>query len=93
MSESLAIHCLSPSFPPRGDLAWVSLEQGNTGQGGGSHLGLALAFSGHRCKLRGDLPRGGRLPGTTVTKAEKAILAGAIVFSEDSVMRTAIRPG
>lgn len=47
--------CLSPSFPPRVDLAWVSLEQGNTGQWGGSHLGLALAFSGHRHKLMGIL--------------------------------------
>lgn len=83
VSESLVIHCLSP----RVELAWVSLEQGNTGQWGG----FGLFWS--QVKANGDEPRGGRLPGTIVTKAEKALLAGAIVFSEDSVRLAAIRPG
>ena len=90
VSESLVIHCLSPSFPPRVELAWVTLEQSNTGQWGGSHLGWRWPFL---ATAHGDLPRGGRLPGTTVTKAEKALLAGAIVFSENSLTLAAIRPG
>lgn len=53
--------------------------------------GLGLFWP--QVQAKGDLPGGGRLPGTTVTKAEKALLAGAIVFPEDSGMLTAIRPG
>lgn len=55
--------CLSPSFPPRVDLAWVSLEQGNTGQWAGFGLFWPQA------QANGDPPRSGGLPHTIVTKA------------------------